>query len=435
MKNNTMFLGVLILLFSMLNLGFLIAQPAEKFVKVVVSPDRADWNYSVGEKPKFTVTVLKNSVAVKNPVIRYEVGPEMMPPVKKDSLQVKGETFVVDGGTLQTPGFIRCKVVAWVDGGRYESLATAAFNPETIKPTTNEPADFSSFWLKAMAENAKIPMDVKLTLLPERCTEKVNVYHASIQNFKIGTRVYGILCVPKKAGKYPALLKVPGAGVRPYAGDVSMAENGIIVFEIGIHGIPVTMEGSIYSDLGRAVLDGYPFYNLDDKDRYYYKRVYLGCVRAVDFIYSLPEFDGKTLAVSGGSQGGALSIITAGLDARIKYLAAFYPALSDLTGYLHSRAGGWPHMFMNKQTAGISKEKIETSKYYDVVNFARHVNVPGFYSWGYNDVVCPPTSMYSAYNVIMGPKTLFVAQETGHWTYPEQNEKSRQWLLKNLTGK
>lgn len=65
-------------------------------------------------------------------------------------------------------------------------------------------------------------------------------------------------------------------------------------------------------------------------DHYYYKRVYMGCVRAVDFIYSLPEFDGKNLAVNGGSQGGALSIITAGLDNRIKYLAAFYPALSDL---------------------------------------------------------------------------------------------------------
>lgn len=428
-------ISILVAFFVGCNLLNLSAQPAEKFVKVVVSPDRADWNYSVGEKPKFRISVLKNNVAVKNPVIRYEVGPEMMPPAKKDSLQVKGDEFVIDAGTMATPGFIRCKVVAYVDGGRYESLGTAAFNPEIIKPTTEEPADFTAFWEKAKAENAKIPMDVKLTLLPDRCTEKVNVYHASIQNFKPGTRVYGILCMPKKAGKYPALLKVPGAGVRPYTGDVAMAENGIIVLEIGIHGIPVTMEPAVYNDLGRSVLDGYPFYNLDDKDKYYYKRVYLGCVRAVDFIFSLPEFDGSTLAVTGGSQGGALSIISAGLDSRIKYLAAFYPALSDLTGYLNGRAGGWPHMFMSKQTTGINKEKIETSKYYDVVNFARHVKVPGFYSWGYNDVVCPPTSMYSAYNVINAPKTLFIAQETGHWTYPEQNEKLKQWLIKNLIGK
>lgn len=430
------FLGFILTSCLLGTFAHLIAQPAEKFIKVVVSPDRADWNYAVGEKPKFTVIVLKNSVAIKNPVIRYEVGPEMMSPVKKDSLQVKGETFVIDGGTLQTPGFIRCKVTAYLEGNKYEGLATAGFSPETIKPTTEEPADFKTFWDNAKAELAKVPMDVKLTLLPERCTEKVNVYHANIQNYKVGTRQYGILCVPKKEGKYPALLKVPGAGVRPYYGDVAMAENGIIVFEIGIHGIPVTMDPSVYNDMGRSVLDGYPFYNLDDKDRYYYKRVYLGCVRAVDFIFSLPQFDGSTLAVNGGSQGGALSIVTAGLDSRVKYLSAFYPALCDLTGYLSNRAGGWPHMFASyNKTFNEKKDKIETSKYYDVVNFARYVKVPGFYSWGYNDVTCPPTSMYSAYNLITAPKTLFLVQETGHWTYPEQNEKSRQWLLKNLTGK
>lgn len=428
--------SISLVIFVLCSFTYLAAQPAEKFIKVLVSPDRPDWNYKTGEKARFKITVMQNSQVISNPVIRYEVGPEMMPGAKTDSLKVKGDNLMIEGGSMATPGFIRCRVTAYVDGNRYEGMATAAFNPEAIKPVTDEPADFISFWEKAKTENAKIPMDVKLTLLPERCTEKVNVYHASIQNFKSGTRVYGILCIPKKEGKYPALLKVPGAGVRPYAGDVSMAENGIIVLEIGIHGIPVTMEGSIYSDLGRSVLDGYPFYNLDDKDRYYYKRVYLGCVRAVDFIYSLPEFDGKTLAVSGGSQGGALSIVTAGLDSRVKYLSAFYPALCDLTGYLNCRAGGWPHMFNSaNKSFNVKDDKIATSKYYDVVNFARYVKVPGFYSWGYNDVVCPPTSMYAAYNVITAPKEIFVVQETGHWTYPEQNEKSRQWLLKNLTGK
>jgi len=81
------------------------------------------------------------------------------------------------------------------------------------------------------------------------------------------------------------------------------------------------------------------------------------------------------------------------------------------------------------------KDKIETSKYYDVVNFARMVKAPGYYSWGYNDVTCPPTSMYSAYNVIQAPKSLVVFEETGHWTYPEETEKLRNWLVEKLTGK
>lgn len=410
------------------------AQPVEKLVKVVVTPDHANWVYQPGEKASFQVAVMRNSEFLPNVKIRYELGPEMLEPTKRDSVISKDGQFKIEGGTMKDAGFLRCKVSTVIDGVRYESLATAAYSPGQIKPTTELPVDFVQFWDNAKAEAAKVPMDVKLTLLPDRCTEKVNVYQANIQNYHVGTRLYGILCVPKKAGKYPAVLKVPGAGVRPYSGDVVLAEKGIISLEIGIHGIPVTMDPTVYVDMSRSVLDGYMFYNLDDRDRYYYKRVYLGCVRAIDFLYSLPEFDGANLGVTGGSQGGALSIVTAGLDSRVKYLAAFYPALCDLTGYLHGRAGGWPHLFNNANKAfNAKKDKIETSKYYDVVNFARFVKAPGQYSWGYNDVTCPPTSMFSAYNVIQAPKELFIYEETGHWTYPEQTDKLRNWLIGKLT--
>ena len=412
------------------------AQPAEKYIKVVVAPDHAEWVYKQGESVKFKVSVLQNSEALQNVKVLYEFGSEMLTPVKKDSAVLKDGQITIDAGSMKDAGFLRCKVTALVEGSRYDGLATAAFQPDLIKPTTDVPADFTQFWEKAKSDAAAIPIDARLTLLPERCTEKVNVYQLNIQNYKIGSRIYGILCVPKKAGKYPALLKVPGAGVRGYYGDYQMAENGIITLEIGIHGIPVTMDPPVYIDLGKSALDGYWTYNLDDKDRYYYKRVYLGCVRAIDYIFTMPEFDGSTLAVTGGSQGGALSIVTTGLDPRVKYLAAFYPALCDLTGYLNGRAGGWPHMFNDaNKSFNVKKDKIETSKYYDVVNFARLVKAPGFYSWGFNDVTCPPTSMYSAYNVISAPKSLFIVQETGHWTYPEQNEKAKQWLIEKLLGK
>jgi cephalosporin-C deacetylase-like acetyl esterase len=226
---------------------------------------------------------------------------------------------------------------------------------------------------------------------------------------------------------------VPGAGVRPYSGDITNAEKGIITLQIGIHGIPVNLDPQVYADLGRGILNGYPNYNLDDKNRFFYKRVYLGCVRANDFLVSLPQFDGKNLAVTGGSQGGALSIVTAALDARVKWLGAFYPAISDVTGYLSGRAGGWPHYFdKNGLAFNNKKEKIETAGYYDVVNFARRLSQPGIYSWGYNDETCPPTSMYASYNVIKAPKELYLALETGHWTYPEQQEKVSNWLVKKL---
>lgn len=411
------------------------AQPAEKFVKVVVAPDHDDWTYKPGEKVKFSISVLKNGNLVKDAKVRYEIGPEKMSPGKKESTVLsKGET-TVDGGTLKAPGFLRCIAVAEVDGKEYRGLATAGFDPLKINPTVENPADFSKFWEDAKAEAANIPMDPTMTLIPERCTDKVNVYHVSIQNYRNRSRVYGILCIPKKEGKYPALLKVPGAGIRPYGGDVATAERGIITLEIGIHGIPVNLNPEVYSDLGAGALNGYQYFNLDHKDRYYYKRVYLGCVRANDFLVSLPQFDGVNLGVSGGSQGGALSIITAGLDPRVKFLAAYYPALSDVTGYLHGRAGGWPHMFdPNNKPYNDLKEKLETVKYYDVVNFARQVKVPGFYSWGFNDETCPATSMYAAYNVIQAPKELFLALETGHWTYPEQRDVFNDWMTARLLG-
>jgi cephalosporin-C deacetylase-like acetyl esterase len=412
------------------------AQPTEQFVKVIVAPDHDNWTYKSGEKVKFSVSVLQNGNLLKNVKIIYEIGPEKMEPTKKDSTVLAKGEITFDGGTLKSGGFLRCIATAVIDGKKYRGLATAGFDPLTIAPTVENPADFARFWEDAKTESAKIPMDAEMTLLPEKCTEKVNVYHVSLQNFRNRSFIYGILCVPKKDGKYPALLKVPGAGVRPYNGDVATAEKGIITFEIGIHGIPVTMETDVYNDLGSGALSGYHNFNLDNRDRYYFKRVYIGCVRANDFLVSLPQFDGTNLAVTGGSQGGALSIITAGLDPRVKYLAAYYPALSDMTGYLKGRAGGWPHIFDKTNLPyNNTKEKLETVKYYDVVNFARLIKIPGFYSWGFNDETCPPTSMYAAYNVISAPKELFLALETGHWTYAEQRDKGNDWLAEKLLGK
>ncbi|SKB85460.1 acetylxylan esterase [Dyadobacter psychrophilus] len=432
MRNRFLPLAVLFWL-SLLTVA---AQPARRPVEIVVTADRDDWTYKTGDKVQFLVTVTRNGNLVKNASIRYEIGLEKLEPTIKETKTAADGKLTIDGGTLKTPGFLRC--IAWVtvDGNEYRGLATAGFDPQKIEPTVANPQDFDTFWAAAKQELSAVPMDAKMTLLPERCTEKVNVYHLNLQNNRKGVRVYGILSIPKNEGKYPALLRVPGAGVRAYYGDVVTAEKDIITLEIGIHGISVIMDPSVYTDMGQGLLNGYPAYNMDDRDKFYYKRVYLGCVRANDFLTSLPQYDGTNLAVTGGSQGGALSIITAGLDPRVKWLGAFYPALSDVTGYLHGRAGGWPHYF---DKTGVkwnnTKEKVATVAYYDVVNFARRVKVPGFYIWGYNDETCPPTSMYAAYNVTTAPKELKLFLDTGHWTYQEEKDIMNNWLIEKLTKK
>lgn len=407
------------------------SQPQVENVRIVITPDHENWIYRTGEEAIFNVTVFQYNIPVKDVPVTVEIMPEKMDPVKTEQLVLRDGKATIDAGTMDQPGFLRCMVKTEMNGHKYSDFTTVAYDPLNIQPTTTLPDDFSEFWDQAKSELEKVPVDPVLTLMPERCTPGLDVYHVRIRN--ISGHIYGILAVPKAPGKYPAILNVPGAGVRSYYGDTFRAEKGIITLQIGIHGVPVTMDRYIYDDLASATINGYWTVNMDDRDKYYYKRVYLGCVRAVDFIFSLEEFDGKNIAVEGGSQGGALSIITAGLDHRISYLGAFYPALCDLTGYLHGRAGGWPHMFIDEFTN--KPEKIETSRYYDVVNFARFVKAKGMYSWGFNDDVCPPTSMYSAYNLITAPKELKVFYDTRHWTYPEQREMMNEWLYDMLLKK
>jgi cephalosporin-C deacetylase len=408
------------------------AQEISNTLSITIEADRSDWRYVVGEKPKFKVSVLENGKKPKNVKLKYKIGPEKMPAFKTDSIILSNNDFMIDGYTLQEPGFLRCEVTSVVNGKTIRRLVTVAFSPEAIKPTIEMPEDFNEFWTKSIAQLKNIPLDAKAELMSEYSTNEVNVYHVNFKNIN-NSRIYGTLSVPKKSGKYPAALKVPGAGARPYKGDVDMAKNGIIVLEIGIHGIPINLDTQVYEDLKAGGLYAYHAANLDDKDNYYYKRVYLGCIKAVDFLISHESYDGKNLAVYGGSQGGALAIVTAALDSRVKFLTANYPALCDVTGYLHNRAGGWPHLFGPSTIAfNNKKDRLETCKYYDVVNFAKNLKVPGHYSWGFNDEVCPPTSMYAAYNSITATKELLIYKETGHSALPEQRAKVADWLVNKL---
>ena len=412
----------------------LAGQPRKDFIQVIVSPDHADWTYKAGENVQFKLTAMKDGVPIQGISIKYDIKPEKMASTKTGTLNLSGDFISVNAGTMNVPGFLRCWASVDYNGKTYTGYATAGFDPTRITPATKEPADFTQFWIDAKEELSSIPVDARMTLLPERSNGKVNVYHVEINTWPEGAKVYGILSVPTQTGrKFPAILRVPGAGIRPYWGDIETSEKGVITLEIGIHGIPVNMERYVYDNLMRGGLKDYWVANMDNRDQYYYKRVYLSCVRAVDYIFSLSAFDGDRLAVVGGSQGGALSIVTAGLDNRIKYLVPYFPALCDLTGYLSGRAGGWPHMFSNVDISDpVTKAKVKTAGYYDVVNFARYVQAPGIYSWGYNDDVCPPTSMYAAYNVIEAPKELYIAAETGHWTFPEQHDVTDKWLFKKF---
>lgn len=421
------------ILFCVLGSLSISAQIRGTNIVVSVTPDHQDWNYKVGEKASFVVNVRKSGTLLNQVKVDYEAGPVMYPETKK-TLVLKDGTMKWSG-EMKAPGFYRLKVVAHVEGKDYEGLCTAAFSPEKIKPFAQEPKDFDDFWKKALDEARQIDLNPTKVLLPERCTKDVNVYEVSYHNNRWGSKMYGILSIPVKPGKYPALLRVPGAGVRPYSGDTYTATGKCIVLEIGIHGVPVTMEQKVYDDLANAALNGYWDTNLENPDRNAYKRVVTGAVRGVDMIASLDEWDGKTVGVTGSSQGGFLSLAVAALDKRVTFLAAVHDAMCDYEAELHGVAGGWPHYFYHAKMNAITKARLEGARYYDGVNFARRITVPGWYSFGYNDEVVPPTSAYGLYNTIKAPKILSLYQMTGHFWYQEQWDEWLEFLTNHLLGK
>lgn len=412
----------------------LMALPIEAQIRgndivVSVTPDHKDWNYKLNETANFEVNVRKSGTLLDNVQIDYEAGPVMYPDVKR-SITLKDGTLHLKG-TLNRQGFYRVKVVAHIKGKDYEGLCTAGFAPEKIQPYAKCPDDFDDFWKKALEEARRNELNPTMKLLPDRCTKDDNVYEVSFVNNRPNSRIYGILSVPKAQGRYPALLRVPGAGVRPYSGDTYTASGKCIVLEIGIHGIPVTLDQTVYDRLLDGALNGYWDTNLEDPNKNYYKRVITGAVRSVDFIASLPEWDGKTLGVTGASQGGFLSIATAALDSRVTFFAAIHDAMCDYEAETKGIAGGWPHYFYNQKA---DVKRIEGSRYYDGVNFAKRLRPSQvcWFSFGYNDEVVPPTSSYGLYNIVKAKKSLTVYPMTGHYWYQEQWDEWQNFLIHQL---
>ena len=406
-------------------------------ISIEITPDRTeDWRYSAGDSVAYDIVVRVDGKPLKNASVKYTFAREKMPAHETHRATLPDGRLRVKTAGMPCPGFLTCRVFLLDEKGATvaDDLAQAAFDPEKLRPMTDMPEDFAAFWERAKAENAKIPMDPRVERAEQWCTDKVDVYYVRLQSFRKDNYVYGYVSVPKSKGPHPAVLYVPGAGVAKTKPSTYMAEKGVITMTLGIHGIPLDMPDENYDILKNGALYNYQFVNLDNRDQYYYKRVFMGCIRAIDYLFTRPEFDGERLMVSGGSQGGGLSIVTTALDPRVKYFVCFYPALCDHMGYLYDRAGGWPHMFDRTRAYFRTAERILNSRYYDAANFARLIRVPGFFSWGYNDLSCPITSMYSAYNVVTAPKELVLELRNGHRHSERQNRLADAWMLRQFFG-
>lgn len=402
-------------------------------------PDHADWLYQTGENAKVEVSFCKYGIP-RDGELKYSIGNDMLQPDKHGSVKLKNGRAVINMGTKKTPGFRDMKLSVSLDGKTYEHHIKVGFSVDKIKPYTQEPQDFRSFWQKNVEELKQVPMSYTKELYKDYCTDKIDCYLVKLQIDKMGHSMYGFLFYPKNAqpGKHPVVLCPPGAGIKTIKDPMRnkyYAENGFVRFEVEIHGLDPRISSETFGEISRAFNDrngGYLANGLENKDIYYMKHVYVGLVRCVDFLTSLPEWDGKNVAVQGGSQGGALAIIAAGLDSRVTQCVANHPALSDMAGYAaKGGTGGYPHFCRQPQILS-NKDCLNTLAYFDVVNFARYVKAPTYLTWGYNDVTCPPTTSYAVWNTLKCTKESLLTPINEHWTTTETNRGQMEWIKAHL---
>lgn len=402
-------------------------------------PDHADWLYQTGENAKVEVSFCKYGIP-RDGELKYSIGNDMLQPDKHGSVKLKNGRAVINMGTKKTPGFRDMKLSVSLDGKTYEHHIKVGFSVDKIKPYTQEPQDFRSFWQKNVEELKQVPISYTKELYKDYCTDKIDCYLVKLQIDKMGHSMYGFLFYPKNAqpGKHPVVLCPPGAGIKTIKDPMRnkyYAENGFVRFEVEIHGLDPRISSETFGEISRAFNDrngGYLANGLENKDIYYMKHVYVGLVRCIDFLTSLPEWDGKNVAVQGGSQGGALAIIAAGLDSRVTQCVANHPALSDMAGYAaKGGTGGYPHFCRQPQILS-NKDCLNTLAYFDVVNFARYVKAPTFLTWGYNDVTCPPTTSYAVWNTLKCTKESLLTPINEHWTTTETNRGQMEWIKAHL---
>ena len=404
----------------------------------VTNPDHPDWLYKTGEKAVVAVQLYKYGVPVTTDV-NYEVSPDLLEPIAKGRVKMKDGKVNIPLCTRKTPGFLDLKLSADIDGIKTTHHVKVGFSVDRIQPFTKMPSDFTQFWQQTVAEARKTPLSFTRERAEEYCTDKIDCWLIKLRIDREHS-MYGYLTMPKNVqqGKHPVVLCPPGAGIKTIKEPLRhryYAEEGMIRFEVEIHGMDPRWSEKDFKSIASAFSskeNGYLVNNISSREYYYMRHIYAGMVRCIDYLTTLPEWDGRNIAVQGGSQGGALALITAALDPRVTLCVANHPALTDMAAYSEQgRTGGYPHL--NRNPAGIlTPQVIEVLQYYDVINFCRQIKCPVRMTWGYNDNTCPPTTSYAAWNVLSCPKEPFITPINEHWTSETMERQHMQWIKARL---
>ena len=308
-------------------------------------------------------------------------------------------------------------------------------------PKLAEPDDLDAFWAATLAETRMHdlapsfePIDTGLTLV-----ETLDVTYSGFG----GTRIRGWLHRPAGAsGPLPTVVEYIGyGGGRGLPHEKTLyAQAGFAHFVMDTRG-----QGSSWSvgetpdpdGSGMPSFPGFMTRGILDPNDHYYRRVYTDAVRAVETARSHAWVDGSRIAVTGGSQGGGISLAVAALVPDLVAVAPDVPFLCDF-----ERAIGMvdtnPYLEIAKYLAvhrDHTESALRTLAYIDGVRLARRANAPALFSVALMDLICPPSTVYAAYNAYAGPKEILEYRYNNHEGGQGFHEAAKlRWLAGRLNG-
>ena len=329
---------------------------------------------------------------------------------------------VVDGEAVASfsldlePGFYQA-VVNLVNGkGKTElTRSNIGINPELIASPQDKQPDFDAFWEQTLAELAAVKPEYKLTLLKEHSNDVRRTYRVDMKSFG-GESISGVLIEPVAPGKYPVMVYYMGYGSDVWYADPS-SNPQMIEFTVCVRNQALNRKPGEKDDWCAR--------GLESKETYYYRGAFADAVRGLDFVCSLEKADQDRILIQGESQGGALTLIAASLDSRVKAAAPSAPFLNDYKDYF--ALVHWPGepILAAAKEQGISDDDLyRTLSYFAVKTFSDRIGCPLIMAVGLQDDVCPPLTNFAAYNQIKSEKDWICYPHSAHniWQEPRWAE-------------
>lgn len=311
------------------------------------------------------------------------------------------------------PGFY--EVIAVLnDNGYVGHRAWFTIAPTKIKKSTVAPSGFDAYWDSAIRELKSVDPQYKVTRVDSLCTAKRDGYIVEMTSIKNLT-IKGYYFVPKEKKTYAAILNLPGYGYGfEYLDEFRNVEEDVIELAICVRGHGISKD-AFNTEFPAP---GFIGYNICDVDKIGYRQIYMDCIRAVQFLLSRDEVDTSKIGVVGGSQGGGLALMTAGLMPNsVKACAYFDPFPTDLRNHILTRT-----MIKDEVKSYLKyynnacdlEHALNTFDFLDTSHFAKNITCPTFYATALLDDDCTPRIGFVAYNKIESKKEFKVFPEDSH---------------------